>query len=672
MDLQEARERVAYLRRTIRYHNERYYQFDAPEITDAEYDLLMAELDTLEKEYPSLLSPDSPTQRVGVEPLEKFSAVRHLTPMLSLGNAFSDEEMIQFSDRIRRLRGLDEAISFIVEPKLDGLAVNLIYERGMLVQAATRGDGETGEDVTQNIKTIRSLPLSIPVLQGAPVPDVIEIRGEVCIGIEAFRKLNARRMEEGEPPFANPRNAAAGSLRQLDPRITARRPLIIYLYAVGYQGGLAFGSQDEALKQLSRWGFPVNPYIEKAGDISACIDYYHRMMEMRETLPYEIDGIVVKVDSFEIQSQLGFVSRSPRWAIACKFPSRQETTLIEDIVVQVGRTGVLTPVAVLKPVSVGGVMVGRATLHNLNEIVKKDILIGDTVVVQRAGDVIPEVVSVRKENRTGREKPFVMPSRCPECGSEVVQLEGEVAHRCIGLACPSQIKERIKHFASRNGMDIEGLGDKLVSQMVDKGIIKDPADLFHLKREDFLLLDRFGEKSTDNLVSAIEKSKTTPLDRFIYALGIRHVGEHASRLLARTFKSLEAIEKAEESDLIRIRDIGPEAAGSIVRFFREPQNLHVLSKLKSAGFVPRDASGQSSSPISGKSFVFTGSLKKMVREEAKRLVLSKGGLVHSSISPKTDFVVAGEAAGSKLERAMTYHLTILTEEEFLAMIGGIP
>ena len=669
MDIIEAQERVAYLRKTILYHNERYYRFDAPEITDEEYDRLMVELDLLEKAYPSLISPDSPTQRVGAVPLEKFSTVRHLTPMLSLGNAFSDEEMLQFSDRIRRLRGLDEAFPFIVEPKLDGLAVNLIYQKGTLVQAATRGDGETGEDVTQNIKTIRSLPLSILELRGTPIPDVIEIRGEVCIAIDAFRKLNARRIEEGEPPFANPRNAAAGSLRQLDPRITARRPLIIYLYAIGQQSGLVLESQGEALQQLSQWGFPVNPYIEKADDISECIDYYHRMMEKRETLPYEIDGVVVKVDSFEIQSELGFVSRSPRWAIACKFPSRQETTVIEDIIVQVGRTGVLTPVAVLKPVSVGGVMVSRATLHNMNEIVKKDIMIGDTVVVQRAGDVIPEVVSVRKENRAGREKPFVMPSRCPECGSEVVQLEGEVAHRCIGLACPSQIKERIKHFASRSGMDIEGLGDKLVSQMVDKGVIKDPADLFHLKREDFLQLDRFGEKSTDNLISAIEKSKSAPLDRFIYSLGIRHVGEHVSRLLARKFKSLEAIEQAQESDLIQIRDIGTEVAGSIVSFFREPQNLHILSKLKSAGLVPSDTSEQTSSPISGKSFVFTGSLKRLVRDEAKRLVLSKGGLVHSSISPKTDFVVAGEAAGSKLEKALAYHLNILTEEQFLEMIG---
>jgi len=669
MDFQEAKERVPYLRRIIQHHNERYYQFDAPEITDAEYDLLMVELDHLEKQYPSLLSPDSPTQRVGAKPLEKFSTVRHLTPMLSLGNAFSDEEMLQFSDRISRLRGFDESIPFVVEPKLDGLAVNLIYEKGTLVQAATRGDGETGEDVTQNIRTIRSLPLSIPVKNDVPIPDVIEIRGEVCIEIEAFRKLNARRMEEGEPPFANPRNAAAGSLRQLDSRITAKRPLIIYLYAIGYQDGLSVASQGEALQQLSAWGFPVNPYIEKARNISECIDYYHRMGEMRETLPYEIDGIVLKVDSFEIQAQLGFVSRSPRWAIACKFPSRQENTIIEDIVVQVGRTGVLTPVAILRPVSVGGVMVSRATLHNMNEISKKDILIGDTVVVQRAGDVIPEVVGVLKENRTGREKPFIMPSRCPECNSEVVQLEGEVAHRCIGLACPSQIKERIKHFASRSGMDIEGLGDKLVSQMVDKDVIKDPADLFYLRREDFLQLDRFGEKSTGNLISAIEKSKTMPLDRVIYSLGIRHVGEHVSRLLARKFKSLEAIEEAKESDLVLIRDIGPEVAGSIVRFFREPQNRHVLSKLKSAGLVLSDASEQSSSPISGKSFVFTGSLKNLVRDEAKRLVLSKGGLVHSSISPKTDFVVAGEAAGSKLDRAMAYNLTILSEEQFLEMIG---
>jgi len=670
IDFEAARTRIDFLRSTIRYHNERYYRFDAPEISDAEYDRLMVELDQLEHQYPPLLTPDSPTQRVGAKPLEKFASVRHLTPMLSLANAFSDEEIVQFDERIKRAIDLTEDIRYIVEPKLDGLAVNLIYENGVLKQAATRGDGETGEDVTLNIKTIRSLPLRIKLSGDQPLPDLIEIRGEVCIDVEGFKKLNLRRVEEGEPPFANPRNAAAGSLRQLDSKITAKRPLIIYIYAIGQAGGLSLSSQKQALQQLSEWDFPVNPQVEEARNISDCIDYYHRLMEGRENLAYEIDGIVIKVDSFELQNQLGFVSRSPRWAIACKFPARQETTIIEDIIVQVGRTGVLTPVAVLKPVSVGGVMVSRATLHNLNEIRKKDISIGDTVIVQRAGDVIPEVVRVLTEQRTGMEKPFEMPSRCPECGSEVIQLEDEAAHRCIGLACPAQIRERIKHFASRAGMDIEGLGDKLVSQLVDKKLIHDPADLYYLNKDDFVALDRLADKSADNLIAALSKSKNTTLDKLIFALGIRHVGEHVSRILAREFNSLDKIARVDKDDLLLIRDIGPEVAGSIIRFFQEPQNLSVLDKLKSAGLQLTVAAREIQSAIAGKSFVFTGTLKSLIRDEAKRLVLTKGGVVHSSISPKTDFVVAGEAAGSKLDKAIAHNLIILTEEQFLKMIGS--
>ena len=670
IDFGSAKARVDFLRDTIRYHNERYYRFDTPEISDAEYDRLMVELIQLEHQYPSLLSPDSPTQRVGAKPLEKFASIRHLTPMLSLGNAFSDEEIVQFDERIKRAIHFTGDIRYIVEPKLDGLAVNLIYEDGVLKQGATRGDGETGEDVTLNIKTIRSLPLRLKNLLGHPIPKRIEIRGEVCIDLEGFRKLNLRRAQDGEPPFANPRNAAAGSLRQLDSKITAKRPLIIFMYAIGQADGLALKSQKEALQLLSAWGFPVNPLIEEDRNIRECIDYYHRLLAERENLPYEIDGMVLKVDSYHLQNQLGFVSRSPRWAIACKFPARQETTLIEDIIVQVGRTGVLTPVAILKPISVGGVMVSRATLHNLNEIRKKDILIGDTVVVQRAGDVIPEVVRVLNEQRTGVEIPFQMPSRCPECGSEVVQLEDEAAHRCIGLACPAQIKERIKHFACRAGMDIEGLGDKLVSQLVDKKLIHDPADLYFLKKSDFIDLDRLADKSADNLITALEKSKTTTLDKLIFALGIRHVGEHVSRILAGEFKSLDNIAQAKEDELLRIPDIGPEVARSITRFFQEPQNMLVLDKLKSAGIHFKTTATVASTSISGKSFVFTGALQSLAREEAKRLVLSRGGLVHSSISPKTDYVVAGEAAGSKLEKAIKHNLNILSEEQFLKMISS--
>jgi len=670
IDFDTAKTRIDFLRNTIRYHNERYYRFDAPEISDAEYDRLMVELDQLEHQYPSLLTPDSPTQRVGAKPLEKFASVRHLTPMLSLGNAFSDEEIVQFEERIKRAIDLTEDIRYMVEPKLDGLAVNLIYENGMLKKAATRGDGETGEDVTLNIKTIRSLPLSLKQSPDYPIPDLIEIRGEVCIDLAGFKNLNFRRLEDGEPPFANPRNAAAGSLRQLDSKITAKRPLIIYTYAIGQAGGLALNSHKQALQWLSAWGFPVNPLIEEASNIKDCLDYFHRLMEQRENLPYEIDGIVIKVDSFDLQNRLGFVSRSPRWAIACKFPARQETTIIEDIIVQVGRTGVLTPVALLKPVSVSGVMVSRATLHNLNEIRKKDIFIGDTVVVQRAGDVIPEVVRVLFDQRTGSEKPFLMPIHCPECGSEVIQLEGEAAHRCIGLACPAQIKEKIRHFASRGAMDIEGLGDKLVSQMVDRRVILDPADLFYLNKDNVLLLERMGDKSAENLLAAIEKAKSTTLDKLIYALGIRHVGEHVARILAREYPSLDALTAAREEDLLRIRDIGAEVAGSITRFFGEPQNLAVLEKLKAAGISFQASATETISPLSGKSFVFTGTLKNLVRDEAKRLVISRGGGVHSSISAKTDYVVAGEAAGSKLDKAIAYNLTVLTEEQFLELIGS--
>ncbi|NLN60125.1 MAG: NAD-dependent DNA ligase LigA [Deltaproteobacteria bacterium] len=668
-DPESAKRRIQYLINTIRYHNERYYQFDSPEISDAEYDLLMRELDQLERQYPSLLAPDSPTQRVGAAPLPRFSSVRHLTPMLSLGNAFEETEILQFDERIRRTAHLPDHFLYIVEPKVDGLAVNLIYENGTLKQAATRGDGETGEDVTRNIKTIRTLPLMLSELPGYPLPPVIEIRGEVCMERTAFQKLNNRRIAEGAPPFANPRNAAAGSLRQLDSRITARRPLIIYIYGIGHLRGISLTSHEKSLQLLSDWGFPVNPLVESKEDIAACIDYYHHLMRERDNLPYEIDGIVIKVDSYAIQAQLGFVSRSPRWAIACKFPSRQATTTIEDIIVQVGRTGVLTPVAILKAVPLGGVIVSRATLHNLNEIRRKDILIGDTVVVQRAGDVIPEIAHVLPEKRTGVEKSFQMPARCPECGSEVVQLEGEAAHRCIGLACPAQIKEKIKHFASRGGMDIEGLGDKLVSQMMVNQLIHDPSDLYYLKKTDLLKLERLGDKSVDNFLAALEKSKNATLDRLIFALGIRHVGDHISRVLAREFKSLENLAHAKKEDLLLIRDIGPEVAASIIRFFRESQNLAVLAKLKSAGLQPSVPSTDSSSAVSGKSFVFTGSLKSLTRDEAKRLLAAKGATIHSSVSKKTDFVVAGEEAGSKLDKARTYNLTILTEDQFLALIG---
>ena len=663
------------LKTAIDYHNRRYYQLDAPEISDAEYDGLLRELQALETEFPSLAAPDSPTQRVGAPPLNKFAPVAHLTPMLSLANAFSAEEIREFDRRCRRFLGSEASIRYIVEPKLDGLAVNLVYERGVFVVGSTRGDGTVGEDVTLNLRTIPAIPLVIPrgrddAPEGAAVPTVperIEVRGEVCMEREAFRNLNRRREAEGEAPFANPRNAAAGSLRQLDSRVTAKRPLTMFCYAIGAAQGVAFRTQGEVLRALSAWGFTVNELIKPAADIEECIRYYHRIGEIRDGLPYEIDGIVIKVDDLSLQERLGFVARSPRWAIACKFASIGEQTLIDAIIVQVGRTGVLTPVAVMRPVRVGGVMVGRATLHNQDEIDRKDIRIGDTVIVQRAGDVIPEVVEVVKALRTGAEEPFVMPMLCPECGSRIVRLEGEAAHRCIGMACPAQIRERIAHFASRGGLDIEGLGEKMVTQLVTNGLIADPADLYFLTGEQLLGLERMADKSVSNLLAAINRSKTPALDRLIYALGIRHVGEATAKRLSSTYGTLTALAAATPEELEKIRDIGPEVATSIAGFFREPTNLRVIEKLTRAGLAPREVSRPQTAPLTGKSFVFTGTLHRMSRGEAKALVESLGGYVTSAITKTTDYVVAGDAAGSKLDKARRDGIAILDEEAFFAL-----
>ncbi|MEA2014927.1 MAG: NAD-dependent DNA ligase LigA, partial [Thermodesulfobacteriota bacterium] len=580
-DRESSLKRINELRKIIEYHNRRYYQLDDPEISDAEYDRLMRELIELENEFksdkifqekfPDILSPAaslaSPTQRIGAPPLEKFESVTHLTPMLSLSNAFSEEDIVEFCERIKRFLKTEDYFSFVVEPKLDGIAVNLLYDKGYFISGSTRGDGFQGEDITQNLKTISSIPLRINHTKGNPPPDRIEIRGEVYIGKEEFKRLNRLRENEGEQPFANPRNAAAGSLRQLDSHITAKRPLDIFCYAIGAVEGISFESQWKFLQTLSDWCFKVNPHVRQTKDISECIDYFHSMTEERETLPYEIDGIVIKVDSIDIQNRLGSVSRSPRWAIACKFPALQATTIIDNIDIQVGRTGTLTPVAKMKPVHVGGVMVSSATLHNLDEIEKKDVREGDTVIIQRAGDVIPEVVKVVTSKRSGNEMPFTMPDRCPECGSEIVRLKGEAAHRCIGLDCPAQIKGNIKHFASRGGMDIEGLGEKIVSQMLEKRLIKDPADLYYLNKEDIMGLERMADKSAENLLAALEASKNPPLEKFIFALGIRHVGEHVAKILAKNFSSLEDVMNATEESLISINEIGPEVAGSITKFF---------------------------------------------------------------------------------------------------------
>jgi DNA ligase (NAD+) len=676
MNSEAARIRIESLRAIIRHHNRRYYQLDDPEIPDNDYDGLLRELIDLETQFPDLITPDSPSQRVGAPPLEKFGAITHQTPMLSLANVFSDEEIHEFDRRCRRFLGTDDPIRYVAEPKLDGLAVNLLYESGRLTVGSTRGDGTVGEDVTLNLKTIPSVPLAIPRMKDAgstheiimaSVPDKIEVRGEVCMERETFRNLNRRRTQQGEPPFANPRNAAAGSLRQLDSRITARRPLTLFCYAIGMVQGGSFRTQEEGLRALTGWGFQVNPLIRHSVDIEECIQYYHHMDQIREELPYEIDGIVIKVNDLLLQERLGAVSRSPRWAVACKFAAVRVRTVIDDIIIQVGRTGVLTPVAVMRPVRVGGVMVSRATLHNEDEIRKKDIRIGDTVMIQRAGDVIPEVVEVVRIARTGMEKPFIMPETCPECGSRVVRMEGEVAHRCIGIACPAQIREHIAHFASRGALDIEGLGEKMVSRLVTYGLVRDPADLFFLTREQINGLERMAEKSASNLLAAIVGAKHPSLDRLIFALGIRHVGEQTARRLAQTYGTLDTLMAAGSEELQAVRDIGPEVAAAIAGFFREPVNLRVIDKLRRAGVSARRTERLHAAPLAGKTFLFTGTLTRMGRNEAEALVESLGGTVSSSVTKTTDYVVAGEAAGSKIQKARQAGVVILDEETFFAL-----
>lgn len=662
-------ERINRLRTIIEYHNNRYYQQDNPEISDIEYDRLMRELQELEILYPDDNISFSPTQRVGAMPLTKFSSAEHPSPMMSLANALSPEEIIDFDARIKKLAAIDH-ISYVAEPKLDGLAVNLIYENGRFIRGTTRGDGITGEDVTQNLKTISTLPLQIKKIKFQPIPDFVEIRGEVYMEIGPLQKLNSRRLNEGEEPFANPRNAAAGSLRQLDPKISARRPLSIYLYAIGLIRGVDFFTHWDVLQSLKNWGFPVNPLVQQTRDINECLAYFERIGNLRPTLPYEIDGVVLKVDDLELQEKLGSVSRNPRWALACKFPATQETTIINDIIVQVGRTGALTPVAIMEPVNVGGVTVSRATLHNEDEIIKKDIRIGDTVIIQRAGDVIPEVVKVVLSKRTGNEKEFRMPLHCPECGADVVRPQGEAAYRCINLSCPAQIKEHIRHFASRGGLDIEGLGEKISAKLFDEKLIADPADLYYLTEEKLLELNPKAKKSTENLIDALQRSKNPPLDKFIYALGIRNTGEHIAKILAREFGSIEKIMAAKIEDLTTIYEIGPEIAVSIVQFFHEPKNKDVMEKFRKAGVMPKTAEVTAKdSPLQGTSFVFTGTMKSMPRSEAKTIVENLGGSVHSNTTGKTKYVVAGREPGSKLDKARSLGISILSEEEFLKLIG---
>jgi DNA ligase (NAD+) len=657
------------LRKALHRHNYRYYVLDDPEISDAEYDRMMQKLRRLEEDYPQLASTDSPTARVGAPPLEKFETVSHTIPMLSLDNAFNDEEILEFDQRVRRNLGSRDEIIYTAEPKLDGVAVELIYENGKLIAASTRGDGFTGEVITNNVKTIQTVPLVMQTDGLTPIPPRLEVRGEVFIGLGAFKKLNEERLDQELPPFANPRNAAAGSLRQLDSKITAARPLEVFFYGVGIVQDIDFDSHAELLESLKRWGFRINPRICFTVTIDEVLNYYRELAEKRYQLDYDIDGVVVKVDRIAWQRRLGATSRSPRWAIAYKFKAIQETTTLEAIEIQVGRTGVLTPVAHLKPVNVGGVTVSRATLHNEDEIEKKDIRIGDQVLVQRAGDVIPEIVKVIVSKRDGSERRFKMPGRCPVCDSPVVRITGEAATRCINSSCSAQVKERIKHFASKGAFDIDGLGTKLVDQLVDKNLLFCFADIFKLDEETLSRLERMGAKSAANLKNAIEQSKSVTFARFLYALGIRHVGEHVAALLANHFRDLDALMRCPREDLESIEGIGPIVAESIANFFKQQSNRHMINQLLDSGVKPKMVSRTQTGKLKDRVFVLTGTLQNFTRSQAKALIEAAGGKIAGSVSGRTDYVVAGDSPGSKLERARELGVKIIDEATLSKMLG---
>jgi DNA ligase (NAD+) len=655
------------LRSQLRHHSYRYYVLDDPEISDAQYDRLLRELEELEARHPELITPDSPTQRVGAQPADKFQSVAHSLPMLSLENGFNFEDVQEFDRRIKRFLKNDQEVEYTAEPKMDGLAIELVYEKGILVRSSTRGDGLMGEEITRNVRTIHAVPLRL-LDSSVPPPELLEVRGEAYIKIKDFKEFNRKREEDGEPPFANPRNAAAGSLRQLDPKITAQRPLHFFAYGLGLVTGRSFYSQWEVLQALPKWGLPVNPLIRLCQGVDQCLDFCQEMESLRHTLPYETDGVVLKVNSISLQEQLGIKSRSPRWALAFKFQPSQETTKVLDIEVQVGRTGTLTPVARLKPVSVGGVEVSRATLHNQDELERKDIRVGDTVMIQRAGEVIPEVVKVITSLRRGSEKSFSMPQKCPVCESPVVRLPGESAHRCTNPNCPAQIKESIRHFASKGAMDIEGLGEKLVDQLVERELIRDYGDLFYLSQDNLIPLERLAEKSADNLVQAMERSKKTKLSRLIYALGIRHVGEHLSGLLAGHFGSLKALMDASEEELKFIREVGPRVARSIRTFFNNPRNREVVAKILRAGVVFDEKKAAAHLPLAGKVLVLTGKLAGMTRDQARERIETLGGEMAGQVSGKVDFLIVGEDPGSKLDKARELKVPTLSEEEFMKLL----
>ena len=653
----------------INKFNYQYHTIDNPEVSDSEYDRLFRELKQIENNYPALLTLDSPTQRVGGQVLDKFSQVSHSLPMLSLDNMFNEADLKAFDKRVKDWLNSENTPTYVAEPKLDGLAISLRYEQGILVQAATRGDGSVGEDVTVNTRTISSIPLK---LIGSSIPEVIEIRGEIFIPKLGFEFLNKQQISEGKKPFVNPRNAAAGSLRQLDSRITANRPLEIYCYGLGEIKGLAEmpESHSAAMSMIEKWGCRISPELQKVSSIKACEAYIKQIGERRDTLAYDIDGVVFKVDDLYLQQRLGFVSRAPRWAIAHKFPAQQEMTTVEGIEIQVGRTGALTPVARLNPVFVGGVTVSNATLHNQDEIDRKDIRISDTVIVRRAGDVIPEVMQVVLSKRQENSKPFILPNRCPICDSEAERLEGEVILRCTGgLYCPAQRKEAIKHFVSRKAIDVDGLGDKIIEQLVDKGLVDDPADLFTLKIGQLSTLERMGDKSAENIINAINLAKKTKFSSFLYSLGIREVGETTARSLAKHFLTLDALKEADEEVLIGIEDVGPIVAHSIVTFFHQPHNQEVIERLLMAGLEwPKEQQQLTNTVLSGKIVVLTGTLEELSRSEAKEKLLALGAKVAGSVSKNTDYVVAGRDAGSKLTKAEGLGVKVVDESTLIEWI----
>ncbi|MDP2920027.1 MAG: NAD-dependent DNA ligase LigA [Dehalococcoidia bacterium] len=678
MDFETAKERIEKLRDLINYHNRRYYVLDSPEISDAEYDGLMQELRDQEAQFPQLVIPDSPTQRVGAEPLAAFGVVEHRLPLLSLSNAFSTEDLYAWHTRTRRLLDVDR-FDMVCEHKIDGLAVALVYENSRLVRGATRGDGYRGENITQNLRTIRSVPLTLP----GGAPPAFEVRGEVYLPRAGFQKLNREREAEGLPLFANPRNAAAGSVRQLDPRITAKRPLDIYIYSLGWvQGGTVPGTHWERMQYLTRLGFKVNPNLKKVAAIEEAEEYHQHWLHQRETMPYEADGIVVKVDSIECQERLGDIGREPRWAIAYKFPAIQGSTRLKEIGISVGRTGTLNPYAILEPVQVGGVTIKQAALHNEDDIRRKDIREGDWVYIQRAGDVIPEVVGPIIGRRTGNEKPFSLIDKlpkdergrplCPACGHEVIKPADEVMYYCSNAACPVQVQRRMELFVSRGGMDIRGIGESLIEMLFREGFVKDVADLYKLKekRDRLILIERMGEKSADNILAAIEKSKNASLPRLIYALGIRHVGEETANLLAEHFTDLAGLASSGAERLMHVPSIGPKIAESIAAFFRQEENRRVVEKLKQAGVWPhREIVKNEGLPLVGKEFVITGTLKAFSREVAHERIKALGGTAKETVTRKTAYLVVGEDPGaSKVERARALSTQQIYEEQFIAIL----